>query len=547
VVCVADEVESADWVDAYVEGYRQTGAFLDGIRSRQERANSCLAVLIAASQSLTSRAPAAIAAPSAERGMVLGQIAGMAAAASTVIKQGRANAAFGELPDFRDRLTETLIKDSGLLARGLMAASDGEMRILLATGTVSELQVTERTDGIGLPDSAHKIMAAAQLLAELSTAASPRSAEVHRARAQALDRKIAAKHPEEHARISAHGSAVHYLTSPGADRALENGMLRLIAKHPPHDRATLQASKVAGLLSDWRAPATRMRLLALILRMLGPDDRHRSVTDAVARDCALVLLLLDDDLSESDGAPIPKPVDRAEPPTSEPLKRSTSRAPFQPDFCAFVTSEIAKIAKTADHAVGSASTDRAARYAQVVATGSLTDALVIVQDAAADDDHEQAWTLFTDIAERHHESNPEELVTVAWNVLDEVPVDSDGVFDGPGAGCFTVLSPDPAKAAAAVSEVLERLMNVDERGIEHSDSAIARSEGYYTPNYLFDLMWCDRGAKISLDTKGVMPTPMARGILAIITNALVHSRVPALITGDIPALDSRMTRWDDQA
>ena len=64
-----------------------------------------------------------------------------------------------------------------------------------------------------------------------------------------------------------------------------------------------------------------------------------------------------------------------------------------------------------------------------------------------------------------------------------VDLDSDGDFDGPGTGCFTVLSPD----------------------------------------FLHGVVWCDRGAQVTLDTKGSMSAPMARTMLS---HALVESRYP---------------------
>ena len=89
-----------------------------------------------------------------------------------------------------------------------------------------------------------------------------------------------------------------------------------------------------------------------------------------------------------------------------------------------------------------------------------------------------------------------------------------------------------------------RLLNVDDRGIEHPDSDAADAADAYTPNYLHDIVWCDRGAQVSLDTKGSMSAAMARTMVAVLTQALVENRVPALVTGWIPALDDSMTRWD---
>jgi hypothetical protein len=208
------------------------------------------------------------------------------------------------------------------------------------------------------------------------------------------------------------------------------------------------------------------------------------------------------------------------------------------------TDAIAAIVAEAESAIVAGVAERQARYERAVDAGSLADALAIVRDAAADDDHEQAWSLLQDIARRHPEADPGDLVTVAPDVMGPVALDSDGAFDGPGAGCFTVLSPAPADAAAAAMvRVGPRLLNVDDRGIEHPDSDTAETSGAYTPNYLHDIAWCDRGARVMLDTKGSMSAPMGRTMVGIITRALVDDRVPALVTGWIPALDARMTRW----
>jgi hypothetical protein len=107
------------------------------------------------------------------------------------------------------------------------------------------------------------------------------------------------------------------------------------------------------------------------------------------------------------------------------------------------------------------------------------------------------------------------------------------------------VSPMPAEAAAGISRVALRVLNVDDRGIEHPDWDAANDCGFYTPNFLHDIVWCDRGARVTLDTTGSMSAPMGRTLVAILTHALVENRVPALITGWIPALDDSMTRWDN--
>jgi hypothetical protein len=70
-----------------------------------------------------------------------------------------------------------------------------------------------------------------------------------------------------------------------------------------------------------------------------------------------------------------------------------------------------------------------------------------------------------------------------------------------------------------------RLLNVDDRGTEHADSDSAATSGAYTPNFLEDIAWCDRGARVALDTKGSISAPMARTMVAILSEALVENRV----------------------
>jgi hypothetical protein len=203
-------------------------------------------------------------------------------------------------------------------------------------------------------------------------------------------------------------------------------------------------------------------------------------------------------------------------------------------------------AREAERAIAAAVAEREARYQHAIDTDSLTDALAVVRDAAADDDHKQAWRLLQDVTRRKPDANPADLVIIAPNVLDDVPLDGDDGFDGPGAGCFTVISPAPAKAAAALARVTGRLMNVDENGFEHTGSATGRESGAYTANTIHDITTCDLGAQVSLDTKGWMSAPMARTMLATITQSLTDAGIAALITGWIPALDPKMTPWKPQ-
>src|SRR5205807_1455014 len=100
--------------------------------------------------------------------------------------------------------------------------------------------------------------------------------------------------------------AVHQLTGiygPG-DRSARSAMLFFVASHPPEGRATLQASRVAALLADAQGPRARMALLDHIILLLGPKEvSDPSFRMGLARDSALILLLLDADAAESGETP----------------------------------------------------------------------------------------------------------------------------------------------------------------------------------------------------------------------------------------------------
>ena len=87
---MSDGVEVAVWPQAYVDSRNRVAEMLMGIRRRSERAKACLKVLVDASASLTSRAPAAIGAPSADHAIALAEIAGAAWAARDVLEHGSA-------------------------------------------------------------------------------------------------------------------------------------------------------------------------------------------------------------------------------------------------------------------------------------------------------------------------------------------------------------------------------------------------------------------------------------------------------------------------
>jgi hypothetical protein len=531
---------------------------LMGIRRRIERAKACLKVLVDAAEWLTSHAPAAISAPSADRAIALAEIAGAAWAARDVIHHGRADLGKSPDPRFVAWLARRSSAWGGQLAPALMAASDGEMRTLLCEGAVPELQAGVQAgrpaDEDWLVQPAYRIDHAAAFLAELNAAARPRSAAVHQARAEALDQQIANTSPSQTAHISAHAFAVHDLTGvygPGGS-AVRDTMLRFVATHPPGERATLQASKVAALLSDALGPRARVALLDQIIVLLGPVDGDPSVRMALARDSALVLLLLDADAVEPGGlTDVAMPITDTATGSSSPSpehgrdqETSVDGGDAADDANNRGTDPIAEIAGEAERAIVAAVAERDARYQRAVDAGSLADALAIVRDAAADDDHEQAWSLLQDIARRHPDADPgrrpghrrpgrpgsrgprqrRRFRRARSRVLHR-PVASPCA----GRRCHRPRGPTPAQRRRP------RYRALRQRDRAHL--------GGLTPNYLHDIVWCDRGAQVTLDTKGSMSAPMGRTMVAILTHALVDDRVPALVTGWIPALDDPMTRW----
>lgn len=503
-------VEDADWLDAYVDRHNRSAALLMGVRRRGDRVKACRKVLVAEAATFASRAPAAISTPSREHALTFAEIAGAAWAARDVLAESCVVSEKSASPEFRAWAANRSALWGGQYAPGLMAASDGNADVLLPNFVAAGLDDAGRSASAdALTQPAFDLEHAAAFLAQLTWAARPRSEAVHRARAEWLDRQLATRTGWDRSYVSAHAFAVHELTGvygPGHDGVFST-MLGFIATHPPHERATLQASKVATLIADALGPRGRMALLDNILLLLGPDDDQRDVRLPRARDSALVLLLLDAD----DSPDVP-----AEEVASAPALRRVD--------------QIAEIVGDTEHAAAAAATDRAARYAQAADAGAIAEAVQVIRDAAAAEDLDQAAALLQDLASRDIESAP---VVVAAAL--ESPADGDG--------CFTVLSPAPAAAAASVARVAPRLLNVDEHGREHPDGEIA-DDDVYTPNYLHDVTWCDRGAQVMLDTKGAMAPAMKHAMVAILVDALTEDRVPALLTGWVPGLDGAFVRWD---
>jgi hypothetical protein len=114
---------------------------------------------------------------------------------------------------------------------------------------------------------------------------------------------------------------------------------------------------------------------------------------------------------------------------------------------------------------------------------------------------------------------------------------------------FTVISPDLDRAAATLEQVSGQLMAVDEHGHHHQPhelDELDRGESY-TPNYITPVEVCAYGARVSLDTKGVMWSAMGRTMVSLIVEALASNGVPAVVAGDIENLDGYFQPWDRNA
>ena len=153
-------------------------------------------------------------------------------------------------------------------------------------------------------------------------------------------------------------------------------------------------------------------------------------------------------------------------------------------------------------------------------------------------------------AERFAATASARLVSVAPDLLGvSLDLGGDGASDTDGGADaeFTVISPFPDRAAAALARIAYRLLDVDENGVEmpaeeRDRAGLDRGEAY-TPNYVSDVEIAPVGARLRLDTKGAMWSAMGTTIVAILTDALSTDRVPAHIVGTCPHLEAAFKTW----
>lgn len=190
--------------------------------------------------------------------------------------------------------------------------------------------------------------------------------------------------------------------------------------------------------------------------------------------------------------------------------------------------------------------DSKATFIRAANAGSLNAALAMVRLAVADGDYDRAQALMVYYERAGVPAHQLVEVMQDRDLVGAELVEYDGFYVAEADAKFTVISPYPARAAAAVARVAGQLMTVDVYGDIQSLEDEEKDGGTphdipYTPNYLSEVMWCRYGPAVSLDTKGETTLPMARKMASILADALIADAVPAYITGPWPGPGA--VRW----
>jgi hypothetical protein len=97
--------------------------------------------------------------------------------------------------------------------------------------------------------------------------------------------------------------------------------------------------------------------------------------------------------------------------------------------------------------------------------GSLQALNELVRLCAAERNINEAYWLLMNAVHLDPDLAQEQLVSVAPDIAGPAWArDADGNYDWPGAGVFTVIAADSARAAATLDRIAEKLMLVDEHG-----------------------------------------------------------------------------------
>ena len=171
--------------------------------------------------------------------------------------------------------------------------------------------------------------------------------------------------------------------------------------------------------------------------------------------------------------------------------------------------------------------------------GSLAAQHRLVGLAVAERDYHQARYLLSTMKLDHPDVPAEQWISVAPGVLGPgVSLDGDDELDVPGAGTFTVITPHVDLAVPVLARVAPRLLDVDQHGnvLPPLKEGEPPGDEAFTASYVSDVEKCAFGARIGLDTDGVMFSAMGRTLVGILVAALAADGIPAHITGHCPDL-----------
>lgn len=163
-------------------------------------------------------------------------------------------------------------------------------------------------------------------------------------------------------------------------------------------------------------------------------------------------------------------------------------------------------------------------------------------------EYQEAAAVLRAVGQRFPQEAAVDLVSVAPDVLGpDLRLDGSGQALVPGYVEFTVITPDPEQAAAALSRVRGELYDVDERGeVMSADDRIEAGieDSYYTPNWVSEVVISPVGPKVMLDTKNAMWAPMGRSMIGILRKVLAEDRIVAYIVGTLPDLEDAFEEWE---
>jgi hypothetical protein len=188
-------------------------------------------------------------------------------------------------------------------------------------------------------------------------------------------------------------------------------------------------------------------------------------------------------------------------------------------------------------------TAEARRLFDTSARGGSLDGMLALARLAVADGASFGWAqnLLAEVARRLAHLPGRAAVIVAPDVLGPNLRLDDSDSEDERDPVFTVVSPDPERAAETLDRVSGELMCVD----EHGRAGVDRSDGEsYTPNYAAPVMIGAFGAQLRLDTKGWMSSKMGRTMTELVANALVTDGVPAVLAGDVENLENYFAPWE---